>query len=229
MAGRHNPDHYREWVIEQLTEQKTRQGGRGIPSAGGQGSRGMPPAISATEIQEAMRTRYTPLDYNRAHGSSMVAVRAVQGHGIREIDYTRMYTRVSVDMLRWIEVLWHGTRYTNVLSIMKTDLQPMERNMVHCVAFPFGHPQSRKDAFRKYDVAIELGKCETMLTNRMWLTPTLTIMVEGNVPWQCVTAIWGFEGSAATTQNLGRRTCEVPAHRVLGPGKHRPPDEGPRC
>ena len=122
-------------------------------------------------------------------------VRAVQGHSISDIDYSRVYTRVSVDILRHLEVLWHGAKYSSITSIMKEGLKPMGRRMTHCVAFPFGDPRSRHDALDKYDAAIEICLHETILTNKMWLTPNLTVTIEGELDWRLISKVYGFEGT----------------------------------
>jgi hypothetical protein len=112
---------------------------------------------------EIARTMYTPQMYNVAGGAQYLCVRAVQGHSNPMIDYRRMYVRVSLDMLKHIPTIVHGTPLRNVRNILACGIKRMGRNMVHCSAFPFGHEKARPDALTKYGAAVEFCKEEILL------------------------------------------------------------------
>ena len=140
VEGEGDREAYKKYCNEILNQKDSGSGG--IPRAGkgkgkARGSAGVPRATEREHIPPYEFPHYvTVAEFNAAMGAAPFAIRAVQGHTV-PIDYMRLYTRISLDMLDKIPRLVQGTQWAIIMSIMWEGLLPRGTNMIPCTCFAF--------------------------------------------------------------------------------------------
>jgi len=91
--------------------------------------------VVETSDKQRFRLQERPgVDYGRPNESTILCIRANQGHTIKNIDPDLLLTRISTEDLACMPAIVHGTYKSAWESILKQGLKRMSRNHIHCAS-----------------------------------------------------------------------------------------------